>query len=172
MKVIFLDIDGVLNNAGTRQAKSVENKLRTTMVEQDLFYFDEHLVQNLAQIVAATGAKIVISSSWRWMRTPEMMQELLTLAGAPSYVEVIGDTDKRFSRWTAIGEYLLTHPEIESYVALDDDDQKSEGYHTELMHVLTNDITGLDEACVQKAINILTKYDRYGYLKEFQGERK
>lgn len=171
MKVIFLDIDGVLNNAGTRQAKSMENKLRPTMVEQDLFYFDEHLVQNLARIVAATGAKIVISSSWRWMRTPEMIQELLTLAGAPDYVEVIGETDKKFARWSAIGEYVLTHPEIESYVALDDDDQRDECYYHDVMQVRTDDITGLDDKCVDKAINILTKYDRYGYLKEFEGER-
>ena len=50
-KVIFLDIDGVLNDEGEEREKGV--------------YIDETRVQRLASIVEQTGAEIVLSSSWR-----------------------------------------------------------------------------------------------------------
>ena len=50
MKVIFLDVDGVLNSK--RDRNSI--KLRT----------DSHL-RLLQELVKATGANIVLSSSWR-----------------------------------------------------------------------------------------------------------
>jgi hypothetical protein len=54
MKVIFLDIDGVLNTTST-----------TEMFEEYTFVEDEK-VQLLKQLVTRTGAKIVLSSSWRY----------------------------------------------------------------------------------------------------------
>ena len=50
LKVIFLDVDGVLNSK--QDGNSI--KLRT----------DSHF-RLLQEIVKATGAKIVLSSSWR-----------------------------------------------------------------------------------------------------------
>lgn len=56
MKVIFLDIDGVLNT------KYWENmKVR----DQYGHTFDPNSVANLARIIEETGAEIVISSSWK-----------------------------------------------------------------------------------------------------------
>lgn len=51
IKVIFLDIDGVLNVYGT---------------EHDEFgqIFHDHFVENLRTIINETSAKIVISSTW------------------------------------------------------------------------------------------------------------
>jgi hypothetical protein len=46
MSVIFLDVDGVLNT--------------------DHVGMDERLVSNLARIIEATGARIVVSSNWRY----------------------------------------------------------------------------------------------------------
>jgi len=50
MKFIFLDIDGVLN--------TYQEVMRDEMIRTDL-------VANLAAIVKRTGAKIVLTSSWR-----------------------------------------------------------------------------------------------------------
>lgn len=50
-KIIFLDIDGVLNTSRHRYMK-----------------FDEEAMKNLEDILDATGAKIVVSSSWRSSR--------------------------------------------------------------------------------------------------------
>lgn len=50
-KIIFLDIDGVLNTTKYKFQK-----------------FDEECMKNLEEILDATGAKIVVSSSWRSSR--------------------------------------------------------------------------------------------------------
>lgn len=52
LKIIFLDIDGVLNV--THQGRDEYGST-----------FHQHLVDNLKQIIDETGAKIVISSTWR-----------------------------------------------------------------------------------------------------------
>ena len=64
MKVIFLDIDGVLN---THESATT---LRESFVERgaDLMgfnRFDKNCVARVNRITDETGAKIVISSSWR-----------------------------------------------------------------------------------------------------------
>ena len=51
-KVIFLDIDGVLNDEGDEREKGV--------------VIEPYFVQNLFQIVDKTGAEIILSSSWRY----------------------------------------------------------------------------------------------------------
>lgn len=61
MKVIFVDIDWVLIKFWNTKRKSRAEK---TTIEH-MYTFDEKLVLNLKQIIKETGAKIVISSSWR-----------------------------------------------------------------------------------------------------------
>jgi len=53
MKVIFLDIDGVLNYQGCPERFN------------GMYFVNEEAVQRLQTIVIHTGAKIVLSSSWR-----------------------------------------------------------------------------------------------------------
>lgn len=57
-KVIFLDVDGVLNN-GSWAARMYERGVRT--YRDDLLY--EPSLEQLKRIVAATGAYIVVSSA-------------------------------------------------------------------------------------------------------------
>lgn len=56
MRVIFLDIDGVLNSK-----EFFQNRQPT----QGLNEIDEEKVKLLQQIVQATNAKIVLTSTWR-----------------------------------------------------------------------------------------------------------
>ena len=49
-KVIFLDVDGVLNSSRT--------------LHEDISLEDD-LISNLKELVDKTGAKIILSSSWR-----------------------------------------------------------------------------------------------------------
>ena len=56
MKVIFLDVDGVLNS----------QQLFEKCEDDQLISVDEDNIKNLKTIVDATGAKIVLSSSWRY----------------------------------------------------------------------------------------------------------
>ena len=67
MKVIFLDIDGVLNS---RKYDSVRNWNEQTDI-------DVSRLPLLGEIVAATGAEIVLSSTWRvhWEKEESLCYE-------------------------------------------------------------------------------------------------
>jgi len=66
-KVIFLDIDGVLNPKYWRKENNHS---------QDQYgnVFNPDAVANLAEIIDKTGAKIVISSSWKCMGLTKLQQ--------------------------------------------------------------------------------------------------
>ena len=68
MKIIFLDIDGVLNSEmyeWSRGEDRADNRI------------DLSRVRLLKDIVSATDAKIVLSSTWRldWDKSPELCGE-------------------------------------------------------------------------------------------------
>ena len=63
MKIIFLDFDGVMDTAYydhvlAKEGKPGNDKYGTI--------FDLYCVQNLKRIIDETGAKIVVSSSWKY----------------------------------------------------------------------------------------------------------
>ena len=62
MKVIFLDIDGVLNSA--KYFDRIKN-LEITEIEEQI---DIKKVELLKKAVDETGAKVALSSSWRYSR--------------------------------------------------------------------------------------------------------
>ena len=63
MKIIFLDVDGVLNTSETFRRRRIEyEKTKKWNVEIDL-----DRVARLKYIINMTGAKVVLSSSWRLM---------------------------------------------------------------------------------------------------------
>lgn len=82
MKIIFLDIDGVLNT----ERNNNKNYGRPRP-------FDPEAISALNKIIKETDAKIVISSSWRYMYDTESMGELLFLEGLPKDI-VIGENPK------------------------------------------------------------------------------
>ena len=126
MKVIFLDIDGVLNCNDTYTIKHD--------VEYPYNHFDPKLVVNLNKITESTGANIVISSSWRINRTFRELREILVKAGVTG--KIIGQTERlHFSNWShsvprgcEILHWMETNKEklgdlvsFRDYVILDDD---------------------------------------------------
>jgi hypothetical protein len=157
-KVIFLDIDGVLN---------------VDFPEHDKYgrLFHPHFENNLRKIVNETGAKIVISSSWRsnGLLTMREMWKDRNLPG-----EVVGITkylggDKnlpfyeRLERGNEIQEYLNSHPIIVNYVIIDDDGDMLLSQLSNFVQTSENsdhpdciDIGyGLTDICTDKAIQIL-----------------
>lgn len=61
MKIIFLDIDGVLNTLETFK----QNMILYNQTGQRQLEIDEFRIEYLKKIIEATNAKIVLSSSWR-----------------------------------------------------------------------------------------------------------
>lgn len=64
MKIIFLDIDGVLNHEKFYK-ESFEKRYEEGAMSHPHSEIDPNSVKNLNQIIKDTGAKVVISSTWR-----------------------------------------------------------------------------------------------------------
>lgn len=89
MKIIFLDIDGVLNHQ--IWFEKVQHLRADRQSKEDYrFYFDPFAVGLLNDLTDATGAKIVVSSSWRLGRTVEELKKILKENGVTG--EVIDKT--------------------------------------------------------------------------------
>jgi CO dehydrogenase/acetyl-CoA synthase alpha subunit len=121
--------------------------------------FDPESVEYLNSITDETGAKIVVSSSWRSGRTVDDLQKLFQFVGITG--EVIDKTSRlNFANWNTsvprgceIEHWIDTHKELlgqdkydyKSYVILDDDSdmvyyQKDNFFKTSFYEGLTRDI--------------------------------
>jgi len=84
LQYIFLDVDGVLNNVTTRGAAYGLREYEETLALAGA----PELLDNLAHIVAKTGAKIVLSSTWRLGGMHEPVAERL----ATRHLSIVGRT--------------------------------------------------------------------------------
>lgn len=153
-KLIFLDIDGVLDTYKSH------------------YMLDPVLLDRLGKILGRTGAWIVISSSWRASNVPDTV-EFMTDYDNPRvgsnpfpftdkvvgvtpilYSVVDGDIDRPATRGEEIAAYLKVHS-CDNYVILDDCDEMLRDQWPHL--VLVNDEVGLTEADVEKAVGILNQ---------------
>lgn len=144
MKILFLDVDGVLNCCG----------FSTESLEIDK-------CDLLSNLVRLTGVKIVVSSTWR--KYPTSMQKLLGMFNSRG-IECLGVTPDltssidhsvllaSVSRYLEIREWLVKHPEVKQYAIVDDDsdaDDKTGRY------VKTNSYEGLTELHIDKLKKLL-----------------
>jgi len=163
-KVIFLDIDGVLNSEFWNNTHEIE------LCEGTLI--DQEKVELLARLVKNTGAEIILHSGWRfWFddgmnpltKESRILSDMLhtvgiSLAGkTPDHsTEEIRKT-KSFSLVKAgeILEWLDEHREVEKWIVLDDLD-----LHNEVIkkhQIMTDPSIGLTEEDIQKAYCLLRK---------------
>lgn len=69
MKIIFLDIDGVLNSTPPSIIKNNWlKKYNSFEIEMKISGLDSDLVSNLKYVIDQTDCKIVFSSSWRYYK--------------------------------------------------------------------------------------------------------
>ena len=109
VKIIFLDFDGVLINHAALRTRRLDPQRRPAA--------DPIAVAALNRIVQATGAEIVVTSTWREEYSPEELRELLTrwdVTGA-----VVGKTPLAETRGEEIQAWLQAHA-VERFVILDD----------------------------------------------------
>ena len=129
-KVLFLDIDGVLN---TKYWYTQMDKI--TPKDKYGYAFDPNAVANLKKILDETGADIVISSSWKCMGLSQL-EEMWENRGLPG--KIIGITPNSVSdemllnadidnmelfhiRGTEIREWLRKNSKRVSHYAILDD---------------------------------------------------
>ena len=170
-KVIFLDVDGVLNSS------------RTLYEDASL---EDDLISNLKELVDKTGAKIILSSSWRLSTeaVATLMDKLdkfgLVISGmtcdgvdldwlekyefdaTKKYLDTKFDWDENrqikitHDRGAEIFKWLHDHDDC-AYVILDDEIEDIKPYFSESVIVKTSYKTGLTKEDVKKAIQILNK---------------
>ena len=152
MKVIFLDIDGVLNCYWSTSRCG------------HYIGIDEDKVVRLRQIVEATGAVIVLSSSWRkdWSKDTDANNECGRYIDRMLRKERLAILDKtgkdRYDRRRLEIERWMEGKDIEAYVILDDLDYDW-GYSDCVNHWVATSFGrkdgGLQDEHVAKAIEIL-----------------
>lgn len=119
MNVIFLDVDGVLNN-GEHILKLVEllGEEQYFQLHRDLgeMPFDYQSCMLLHGLINKTGAEIVLSSSWR--TSSACIEAIEKYTG----LKIKGITPVSYTiRGREIQQYLNAHKEITNYVIIDDD---------------------------------------------------
>ena len=166
MKVIFLDFDGVLNGDDFLQTQ-VLSPLRPAL--------DPVCCARIQRICEATGASLVISSSWREIRTfdgdkvtiraSRPIEEIeswlrdagitASVLGATSIAPMgVSENDPELRRAWQILAWTCDRPELSEWVAIDDCDLPDTDIGPRNF-VGTDMATGIAEADVERAILML-----------------
>jgi hypothetical protein len=156
MKVIFLDIDGVLVtwNSLHRWGKLENPKSRTGSM------MEPKCVKILNEILAETGAYIVVSSSWRIGRTVEQLKNELSEAGVNVSTLIDKTPTKAYapgrgheiSHW--INEHWMGPPdEITKFCIIDDEISDMDPFKHKVAH--TSMEKGLTEVHKKQIIKML-----------------
>lgn len=165
MKVVFLDIDGVLNSL------SYYEKINAEKLDILNNPIDERSVYCLKQIIDRTGAKIVLSSSWRggWNKNPDLcdfqgkiINEILKKFNMEIYdcTESLNFNDgtarsREIRKWLCECQY-----KISGFVIIDDGNFSWEKFGLSTKWVRTNfKENGLQKHHIEEAVNILEKND-------------
>lgn len=114
MKIIFLDIDGVLNTPKLTKKFGFD-------------FIDSILVAIIARIVRETNAKIVLSSTWRIQEKDKnivvqsLAQHNLTLHDSTPVISRSGwDSVGSVSRREEIQAWLNQNPHVQKFAIIDD----------------------------------------------------
>jgi histidinol phosphatase-like enzyme len=157
-KLIFLDFDGVLNS----QLWYVRTK--GSREQDDL---DTEAIGFLNTLIKKTGAKVVVSSTWRIGRTVDELQEILNRNGFTGEVLDktkdlrIGEDGDCILRGNEILQWIKSHPEhvnvgywdYKNYVIFDDDTDML--YWQRNNFIKTNPYVGLTPSDIYNAEKIL-----------------
>ena len=129
-KLIFLDIDGVLNSQLYAEKHIKEDNESNTSVKYPMSEIDPISVGFLNGLIEDTGAEVVISSTWRFGHTIEELQNILEQRGFKG--KIIGFTPDLHSKEPAalrgneIYKWMednieYSERELTPYVIFDDD---------------------------------------------------
>lgn len=153
MKVIFLDIDGVLNSSRSCMALGgfpFPGKSK----DRDWHKFDDVAVGLLRSIVSKTGAEVVLSSSWRIGMGKKEMKELGERLGVNIFDKTRSSIGSE-KRGHQIQEWLDSHTYVTSYVIIDDSADMLSSQKRNFVRV--NLDNGLSYEGYKKALDILSK---------------
>ena len=178
MKIVFLDVDGVLN------CKTTEDVIWRDKGKMGIRGIDDSKVELLKKIIDSTGARIVVSSTWRINKVKNIFEDYVCFEDldekeyadnsrkkrtaydylkkklAAFKLKIYDDTPDCggiYSRGKEIHSWLKEHPEVVNFVILDDEEfQDFYTYNLEDHVVYTSYRNGLTDQKVCEVIKILT----------------
>ena len=168
MNVLFLDVDGVLNSYSFYNSLSPEEK-RTIPI-------DNSCLARVKRIVDASGALIVLTSSWRggWDPDPARMElegRILTDLFDKHGLSIYSKTPDTYpgNRAMEIIQWMKDQAKkIHKYVILDDVDYNWSDYHMARHWVPTDYYQGgLTDTETEKAIELFGKSSFYFFRERF-----
>lgn len=150
MRVLFLDIDGVLNNKWSIKAQGTNQ------------VFDRKCLEHLHRIVIETGALLVVSSNWREGNALWVIQLALVQRGIWGPIidmtPVLKDSPEVNGlglfevRGVEIRRWLTDHPWVQGYAVVDDNPVTGHDGHL----FMTDHHIGLDEKVATAIIDHLS----------------
>ena len=167
MKILFLDVDGVLNSlayCATRGVPPVQ------LEAVDAWHLDPAAVLRLNELIEVTGAKVVLSSDWRMapekpgmVRTEAALRRrgaTFRLHDATPVLTMKQRRDRFGAMWQGtytprgfeIQCWLDEHPQVER-IAIVDDEPEMEHLMDRL--VLTDTAVGLTDEDCSKLVSLL-----------------
>lgn len=140
MRVLFLDVDGVLNRTGFQPDESLG--LRS--------WIEPELAERLCDVLRATRAQVVMSSDWRLERELDALRDELRAAGIDA--ALIGATPELAGqpRWREIEAWMVEH-QVDREAVVIVDDGHDMGKLTERF-VRTSPLNGLDEQAARAVV--------------------
>lgn len=164
MKILFLDIDGVLNSEYSRNRLPIcgfHSRIYSNQeFDKSEFNFEEHALNNLRKIVnEIDDLRIVISSNWRYGVEPEHFQKLFRMFGFDiNDIELIDQEEENdfYKRSFLIIKYLNKYKsDLKNikYIAVDD---RKDLFHSDFKNILfTNPKIGLTTQDTQYILDSL-----------------
>jgi hypothetical protein len=159
MKVLFLDIDGVLNSSEYFFSKGYLDETESmtdaeTMLLAHPSHLDPSALQVINHIVKESGAQVVLSSSWRMKYTIEEWTEMMQKRGAT--FKITGRTPKHSmstTRGAEILDYINSMRNKPDSIVIIDDHSDMDNLKKYL--VLTNGKFGITMRDAEKALQLL-----------------
>ncbi len=171
-KIIFLDIDGVLNSGKSFSDKNYNHHASLGIGEEYHSFYPEYK-QRLNKLIETYDAKIVISSTWRkyyglsgmasiW-ENEKMSGEIIGVTGVSS----CGFRGLEIDKWIDdnLGYIVTIHQDVmkincdkvdlSNYLIIDDDSDMT--YYQRYNFCHTRFATGFDEISYEKSNEILSK---------------
>ena len=179
MKILFLDIDGVLATDKSCELPRIPFPDDFHIPFNDGWTrLDESCIDRFNQIIDSTGAKIVLSSSWRLAGDEHVIDYLKSQGIDGDFIDYtpihyyerypendwnddvecwgigrrINNRREEISYWFEGCAPIVLRDEIESFVILDDERYMGDMSSS---HVCTEESIGIQDCDVKKAIKIL-----------------
>lgn len=159
IKVIFLDVDGVLNSH--QYYEELERQVKNGQA-QDGFdkLIDKDAVLRVKKICDETGAKIVISSTWRHGKLYDVLLDVFRSCDCEKFI--IGKTLTKLSsempRGTEIASWIKNNiikpSKYKNYVILDDDGDMLEDQMLNFIQT-SSESGGLTDELTERTIRLL-----------------